>query len=226
MNNILDNNNEILKNLLNNTQFKPENMKELFTFIYENCIWGNDNSPDYIGSSGVGSDILYNVDYTSFLKNFIKENNILVVNDLGCGTFLCGPSTYNDIEIIYNGYDIYEPLININNLNSTQYNTRFFVLDFYNEMEKIPFSDLIIIKDVFSYWSIECIEKLLTYLVTNKKCKYILITNCSYQSVDNLDVDLGYFRPLTAEMVPLKNFGAVPIFKYKTKEVSLIDLTN
>ena len=221
---LVNDNNKLLQYLLQNKIYNPSEMNELFMLIYENCIWGNDRSPDYSGSSGLGSHILYNVDYISFLKKFIKDNNILVVCDLGCGTFLSGPSIYGDIEIIYNGYDIYKPLIDINNLNSTQYNTRFFVLDFYNEMEQIPYSDLIIIKDVFSYWTNECITKLLDYIITNKKCKHILITNCCYQNLDNLDVQLGYFRPLTAQMRPLKDFGAIPIFKYRTKEVSLISL--
>lgn len=208
-----------------NQNYKTEEMKELFTFIYEKCLWGDDLSPYYSGSSGVGTNPLYNKDYIEFLKNFIKKNNIVVINDLGCGTFLSGPSIYNDLNVIYNGYDIYQPLIDYNNVNSLQYNTRFFLLDFYNEMQNIPYSDLIIIKDVFSHWTNECIQQLLTHIIDNKKCKYILIVNCSYQSIDNLDVKLGIFRPLTASMSPLKDFGAVPIFNYQTKEVSLINLT-
>lgn len=206
--------------------YTPGEMKELFTYIYENCIWGNDRSPHYSGSSGLSSYPLYNTNYNLFLKQFINEKNLYVITDLGCGTYLSGPAIYDDIEVIYNGYDIYQPLIDINNLNSTKYNTRFHLLDFYNNMENIPFSDLIIIKDVFSYWNNECIRNLLSYIINSKKTKYLLIVNCSYQSIDNLDVRLGCFRPLTATMNPLKEFGATPIFKYRTKEVSLIDLTN
>jgi hypothetical protein len=217
-------NNNLLKFILENKIYQPTEMEQLFIFIYENCIWGNDKSCYYSGSSGIGSYLLYNTEYINFLKQFIKDNNILIVNDLGCGTFLFGPAIYGDLEIIYNGYDIYKPLIDINNLNSTQYNTRFFLLDFYNKMENIPYSDLIILKDVFSSWNNECINNFLNYIITNKKCKYILIINCCYQTSDNLDVDLGYFRPLTSNMSPLKDFGATPIFNYRTKEVSLIKL--
>ena len=217
---VVDNN--LLTFILENKIYQPTEMDKLFTFIYENCVWGNDKSSYYSGSSGIGSYLLYNTEYISFLRQFIKDNNIIIVNDLGCGSFLFGPAIYDDIEIIYNGYDIYKPLIDMNNLNSIQYKTHFFLLDFYNEMEKIPYSDLIIIKDVFSNWNNECINNLLNYIITNKKCKYILITNCFYQTSDNLDVQLGYFRPLTSIMSPLKDFGATPIFYYRTKEVSLI----
>lgn len=204
-----------------NSTFTPDKMCEMYTKEYENSICKNNTS---LYSTGLGSLPEYNVDYVTFLKQFIKHNNIGLINDLGCGTFLCGPSIYSDMDIVYNGYDIYEPIIELNNLNSTQYNTKFFVLDFYNHMDKIPFSDLIILKDVLSYWSNECINNFLKYIIETKKCKYILITNCSYQDINNLDVDLGKFRPLTANLSPLKDFGAVPLLKYNTKEVSLISL--
>lgn len=205
-------------------KYETTEMLELFTFMYENCVWGNDRSPQYTGSSGLGSYPAYNVDYIQFLKTFINDYNIGVINDLGCGTYLCGPAIYNDTNVIYNGYDVYNRVIDACNANSTRYNTRFFLLDFYNNMDQIPFCDLIILKDVLSYWSNECIINLLTYIVNKRLCKYILITNCCYQQHDNLDVDLGHFRPLNSQMSPLKDFGAVSLLKYRTKEVSLISL--
>lgn len=205
-------------------KYQPNEMLELFTFMYENCIWGNDRYPEYLGSSGIGSHPIYNIDYIPFMKQFIIDNNICVINDLGCGTNLIGPAIYDNTDVIYNGYDIYNKVIESNNINSNRYNTRYYFLDFYNNMEKIPYGDLIILKDVLSYWTNECIINLLTYIIQSKKAKYILITNCCYQKVDNLDVELGKFRPLTAELSPLKDFGAVPIFKYRTKEISLISL--
>jgi hypothetical protein len=204
-----------------NKIYTPDKMCEIYTNEYENSICKNNNSLYY---PSLGSTLEYNIDYISFLKQFIKDKNIGLINDLGCGTFLCGPSIYGDLQIIYNGYDIYEPIIELNKLNTTQYNTNFFVLDFYNQMDKIPFSDLIILKDVLSYWSNECINTFLKYIIETKKCKYILITNCCYQDINNLDVDLGKFRPLTAELSPLKDFDATLLLKYNTKEVSLISL--
>lgn len=53
-------------------------MEDIFTDIYINCIWGNNNRSEYNGSSGSGSDIDYNInDYIPFLKKFILDNNII-----------------------------------------------------------------------------------------------------------------------------------------------------
>ena len=61
-------------------------MENIFTNIYENKIWGDNNINNYNGSSGGGSDIDYNKDtYIPFLKKLIIDNNITNITDLGCG---------------------------------------------------------------------------------------------------------------------------------------------
>jgi hypothetical protein len=217
---------EEVSSAIQERKYNPSEMPELFAYIYENEIWGNDNSPDYPGSSGPGSYLEYNEEYITFVKQFIADRAIGIVNDFGCGTFISGPSIYGDNNVIYNGYDIYKPLIDLNSANCPRYNMNFSVFDFYNNMNKIPFSDLVIIKDVFSHWSNECINNLLTHLIERHLCKYILITNCCHQDTDNRDINLGSFRPLNSQMSPLKDYGAVSVLKYRTKEVSLIDLSS
>ena len=69
----------------------------IFTDIYENCVWGNNNESEYSGTSGLGSEINYNKDYIFFLKKFIVENNISKITDLGCGDFKCGKAIYDDL---------------------------------------------------------------------------------------------------------------------------------
>ena len=87
-------------------------MEEVFTNIYENNSWGNNNNDNYKGSSGPGSNIEYNNDtYVPFLKNFIIEKKILSVVDLGCGDFKCGKLIYDDLDISYTGYDAYEKMV-------------------------------------------------------------------------------------------------------------------
>jgi hypothetical protein len=79
-------------------------MESIFTYIYENKIWG--------GTSGDGSTIEYNIsDYIPFLKNFIIDNNIKTVVDIGCGDFQCGEQIYNELDILYTGYEAYLKLI-------------------------------------------------------------------------------------------------------------------
>ncbi len=125
----------------------------------------------------------------------------------------------------YNGYDTYKKIIDFNKdkyLLNNKFN--FFHLDFYSEKEKIMNADLCIIKDVLQHWSLEYINLFLEYLVNSKKFKFILLCNCCYQERDNTDIKNGDFRFLSCKYLPLKHFNPVEVFKYKSKEVSLIKI--
>jgi len=201
-------------------------MESIFTEIYTNCVWGNNNEQDYNGSSGTGSDIEYNINsYIPFLKKFISNNNIKSVIDLGCGDFRCGELIYNDINLSYTGYDAYKNVIEYNN-NKFSLNSKFnFIhLDFYSEMDKIEGGDLCILKDVLQHWTTNSINIFLEHLIASKKFKYILICNCCYQTQSNTDINNGGFRYLSCDFLPLKKFNPVKIFTYKSKEISLITI--
>ena len=111
-------------------------MEQCFTNAYENMWWGNNNITEYSGSSGCGSTINYNEDtYIPFLKKFITDNNIKNIVDLGCGDFRCGKLIYDDLDILYTGYDAYKKIIDY---NSNQYrliivqNKNYILLHFKN----------------------------------------------------------------------------------------------
>ena len=200
-------------------------MEEVFTNVYETNLWGNNNIVEYNGSSGGGSDINYNKDnYIPFLKKFITDNAIKHIVDLGCGDFRCGKLIYDDLDILYTGYDAYKKVIDY---NSTQYSLpkySFINLDFFNNKENIINGELCILKDVIQHWSLDYIYKFLDYLVEYKKFKYILICNCCYQTQDNTDIQLGDFRPLSYNYLPLKKYSSIKLFNYHSKEVSVIEI--
>ena len=82
-------------------------MEQVFTYIYENNIWGNNLNSQYSGSSGDGSTIEFNKDtYVNFVQNFIKDYGIKSVVDLGCGDFRCGSLIYDELNVKYTGYDL------------------------------------------------------------------------------------------------------------------------
>ena len=201
-------------------------MEEIFTNVYENNLWGNNNNSEYSGSSGMDSDVNYNKDgYVPFLKTFIDSNNIKTVIDLGCGDFKCGNLIYNDLDILYTGYDVYKKLIDY---NSTQYSLpkySFIHLDLCNDKENIINGDMYILKDVIHYWSLDNIYTFLDYLIENKKFKYILICNNCNQTQDNTDIENGGMRDLNIYHLPLKKYNPVKLFNYYTKEVSIIKIT-
>ena len=197
-------------------------MESIFTDIYENNTWGSDRETLYNGSSGGGSEIEYNQSvYIPFIKNFINENNIKTVVDLGCGNFKCGPSIYEDLDITYTGYDTYKKIIEYNSQKNKMPKYTFLNLDFYNNKKSIVTADLCIIKDVLQHWNMDEIFTFLDYLVEAKIFKYIIICNCSYQIVDNPTNDKRA-TALSIEYLPLKKYNPIKICNYNTKEISLI----
>lgn len=208
-------------------------MENIFTNIYENNTWGsNDNmwknkNKEYNGSSGGGSKIIYNINtYIPLLKQFILQNCIKSIVDLGSGDFLCGKIIYSDLNVIYNGYDAYKKVIDYNSKYYLQPKYTFTHLDFCNNPDKIINGDLCILKDVIQHWSLQNIYTFLDYLTENKMFKYILICNCCYQTEDNTDIVDGEFRPLSCDFLPLKKYNPIKIYKYDTKEVSIIKLVD
>jgi hypothetical protein len=198
-------------------------MENVFTNVYETKLWGNNNATEYEGSSGGGSDVDYNKNtYVPFLKQFIINQNVKNVVDLGCGDFRCGKLIYDDLDVKYTGYDAYKKVIEYNTTQHALPKYSFFHLDFCNNKESIVDGDLCILKDVVQHWSLTNIYTFLDYLVACKKFKYILICNCCNQTNDNPDINDGDGRPLSCNYFPLKKYNPFKLFNYHTKEVSVI----
>jgi hypothetical protein len=200
-------------------------MEDIFTHIYENHKWGDNQCTEYKGSSGPGSEIEYNQAYIQFLKTFILDHTIKSVVDLGCGDFRYGVSIYEDLEVRYTGYDAYQKMVkcHASHYDSPKYTFRH--LEFSNHVDKIESGDLCILKDVLQHWRLEKIYLFLDALIESKKFKYILICNCCYQSKDNTTIRSGDFHFLSCDYLPLKKYNPVKVFHYHSKEVCIIDLS-
>jgi hypothetical protein len=202
-------------------------MEDVFTKIYETKYWGDNNSAEYNGSSGEGSAVDFNKDtYVPFLTNFILDNNIKNIVDLGCGDFRCGKLIYDNLNILYTGYDTYKKVIEHNSKEYSLPKYSFIHLDFCNNKESIINGELCILKDVIQHWSLDNIYNFLDYLVEEKKFKYILICNCCNQTQDNTDISNGDWRQLSCEYFPLKKYSPTKIYNYSGKEVSVIEIKN
>ena len=200
-------------------------MEDIFTNIYKNKTWGNNHNDEYSGSSGSGSSLEYNKDsYVPLLKYFIRTNNIKTIVDLGCGDFICGKKIYDDLDIVYTGYDVYKKLIDYNSKIHLLPKYSFIHLDFCNDKENIMNGDLCILKDVLQHWSLSNIYTFLDYVIDNKKFKYILICNCCDQTQDDTDIADGNWRQLSSNFFPLKKYGGKILCEYYKKEVSIIEI--
>jgi hypothetical protein len=202
-------------------------MEAVFTEIYEQCKWGNNGNKEYCGSSGPGSHVENNKDYVPFLKNFIIDNKIKTVVDLGCGDFACGKLIYDDLDVLYTGYDTYKKVIDYLTTTILEPKYSFTHLDFLNNKECIKNGELIILKDVIMHWPLDDIYSFLDYLVESKKCKYILICNCCNQLQDNTNIKTGDWRQLSCNYLPLKKYNPKKLYNFMSnveKEVSVIEI--
>tara|TARA_Y100000590_G_C15384368_1_gene887632 strand:+ start:98 stop:697 length:600 start_codon:yes stop_codon:yes gene_type:complete len=197
-------------------------MEDIFTYIYESRIWGDNKNNNYSGSSGEGSDVEYNKKYIEIVKKIIKDNKINNIVDLGCGDFKIGRLLYDDINVLYYGYDIYKNIIDYHITQYPESKYTFKHLDFYTNKESIIEGDMCILKDVIQHWTTEEIYIFMDYLIESKKFKYILLVNCCNQNKDNQYCETGGWRPLTCNLLPLKKYNPVKIGNYCTKEISII----
>jgi len=201
--------------------------KEAFTRVYETCAWGDNKEVGYKGSSGEGSSIQYNMaTYIPFLRAFFKVKGIKSVVDVGCGDWRCGDLIYRQDPIDYTGVDAYDALIKRNAETWKQH--KWICMDGFKERANLPSADLLILKDVIQHWKTAEIYEFLDDITTSKKFKYILLVNCCYQKADDEDIpahcfDTYRFRPLSADYLPLKKYGATILTKYHTKEACVIE---
>jgi len=195
-------------------------MEETFTNVY--------NRNEWLIDSGPGSTVEYNrYFYIPFLRNFIINNRIQTITDLGCGDCKCLNLIYDDLDVKYVGYDCaYENIIN-KHIATYHENKKykFIHLDIFNNKEDIIGGDMCILKDILRHWKLENIYLFLNYLVESKKFKHILITNCCGQTEHNTEIiDNGCFHPLSANFYPLLKYNAKKLCNYNTKEISVITL--
>lgn len=207
--------------------------KLVFTDIYEKHKLGNDNSIYYEGSSGEGSTYKYNEkDFIPFLTQFITNYQIKKIVDLGCGNLDYNKNIYDKLGIdVYHGYDVYKKIQNYNRTFFNDKKYKFYTMDFLKHHEEIESADLCIIKDVLQHWMLKDIYVLLDNLTNSKKFKYIMIINCcdqkeNYTINDDNNFKTGDWRKLSANLLPLSKYKPKIIFKYKTKEVSVIPLSS
>lgn len=144
------------------------------------------------------------------------------VADVGCGDFVCGPLIYDTNNgVTVHGYDAYAAVIHANKTRFPQH--KFTHIDVFVDRAQIEGADLCILKDVLQHWLIPDIYTFLNDIVTSGKFKHILVCNCCGQTKDDPD-NRELSTGLSCDFLPLKRYGATRLFKYGTKEVSLINV--
>jgi len=185
-----------------------------FETVYAENLWKNEESV-----SGEGSTLKCSDMYLLFLKQFVTNNDIKNILDLGCGDFnLMKHFNYEDIK--YLGVDLVNELIEKNNVNYGKHNIKFLnrMIHNYEFEEKY---DLIICKDVLQHWSI---ENVIAFLKLIKNYKYCLLINDfkndKYKApigfkIFNADIIDGWYTPIDLSIEPYNVKGEY-IFEWQS----------
>lgn len=177
------------------TKSKEHFANDTFDKVYENKIWGNGEILG--GSSGPGSDPKLNKKYIQYLNDFIQQNNIKSIVDLGCGDWqIMRLINLNNIQ--YYGYDTSKIIINNNNKKYKKENIHFIHNDLDQEVN-LKNADLLICKDVLQHLSYNNINKILSQL---DKFKYVFIIGNMQENTINEDIQDGGCRDLDIRKHP------------------------
>lgn len=190
--------------------FASENTEAVFTEIYQTAGWGTNEEGK--GFSGSGSTTANTAAYSSFLKEFIKVNQIKSVVDAGCGDWTFS----KDIEwgdVTYLGVDVVKSVIDEDIAKYTSDNIHFAHIDMLQD--DMPVADLLVCKDVLMHLSNEDILSFLKKTRQYKHCLFINNLDSNDSSCENHEIARGGFRPLDLTKAPF-DLGGIRIFTYFT----------
>jgi SAM-dependent methyltransferase len=181
---------------------------EVFNKIYMSGGWNG-------AGSGPGSDPVVNIEYLHIINKILKFTpTIQSVLDIGCGDWRL--MSHVDLEgKEYLGIDVSTFVINNNVSKYKRNNINFKIMNPVNDI--IPYSDLIICKDVLQHLPNKDVSLILDKI--SKNCKYFLITN-DYTDKNVKDIRIGEYRQLNVLLPPF-NCSAVTICGYIGKQVIL-----
>ena len=170
-------------------------IKNTFSKIYKDDVWN--------GGSGPGSSIENTKEYVEFLNDYIEENKIESVLDIGCGDWQFS-HTINWKK--YVGIDPVENVIIKNKLNYENISNNIY----FTCSDAVPFLDrvkerfdLVIIKDVFCHLPTPLIQQIIDLIKINNYPKVLSINdylpNSDYYNDECL---IGCHRPIYLELHP------------------------
>jgi SAM-dependent methyltransferase len=124
-------------------------------------------------SSGCGSYKENTMYFNKILREFIKNNNIKSILDLGCGNFESIENIVNELNINYIGTDISEIIIEH---NKQKYNKNFIKLDVVSSELQQFNQDLIIFRHIVQHLNFNDSQTAIKNIF-NSNCKYLLVNH-------------------------------------------------
>lgn len=185
------------------------NIEEVFTDIYVNRKWDEDNKSNE-SVSGNGSTLDYTKNLRRDLPKLFDTFAIKTVFDAPCGDLNWMKHVLAEHpDIVYTGGDIVEPLINTHNETyADNPNYKFIKIDIIND--PLPTADLMIVRDCLFHFSEADIRTFLKNFIASDIAA--LLTTTDTLPEPNRDIVTGDYRHLNLFAEPY-NFGTNYIYK-------------
>ncbi|MFE3898712.1 MULTISPECIES: glycosyltransferase [Priestia] len=186
-------------------------IKQIFTNIYTENLWGSSESV-----SGSGSSLFQTRTIIEELSLLIKRLQIKTLLDAPCGDFHWMKEVQTNLEL-YTGVDIVSELIEENNKKYSAYNKKFLTLNILQDV--LPRADLILCRDCLVHLSFDDIHSALVNFKKSKS-KYLLTTTFTNTS-QNIDIKTGEWRPLNLEIHPFNLIKPILVINENCTEMNM-----
>jgi hypothetical protein len=150
--------------------------------------------------------------YVQFVLWFLTDHKVKSILDIGCGNcidWLSHSINFTSLFCSYRGIDC---AIRPSPYDCPRFGISFTFGDIFTELKSSLLSsnfDLILIKDVFSYWPTSLIVDLLLELIP--KCKFIVVTDELYTFIEGgeakKEAPLGVYRTVNYDSLLFKRFS-------------------
>jgi SAM-dependent methyltransferase len=173
-----------LKNLVPETKLSRV---RAFSNIYRDKKWGGHAAQKVDFHSGSGSIEVNTKLYEDMVVQFIHDQDIQSIVDIGCGDFQVSGRILDRIErpINYIGCDLVEELIARNRQKFGSLSVDFQSLDAVTE--EIPPGELVLVREVLQHLPNKTVSKVLDKIKNRHFC---LITNTIHQDMNSVNLDI------------------------------------
>jgi SAM-dependent methyltransferase len=170
-------------------------MKAFFTDVYDNKVWGHDETV-----SGPGSTLGYTANLRRELPVLFQRFNIRSILDAPCGdmNWMSRVMAANP-GIDYTGGDIVKPMVAANAAKYARRNIRFVELDI--TADPLPKADLMICRDCLFHLEQ---RKIVDFIANFRKSAVTYLLTTSYLVPENFNADIptGNFFPIDLMAAP------------------------
>lgn len=188
----MDSERDKLYEYADDSQFKGKPAGEIFTEIFNNNTWTDDESV-----SGIGSSLAQTGEIIKYLPEVFRKFNITTILDAPCGDFNWMRKVPME-GMAYTGGDIVSELIAANKKKFQVPGVNFKVLNLIED--KIEKYDLIFCRDCLVHLSYADIIASLNNIVESGS-KYLMTTTFLEQKA-NKDIHTGGWRPVNFRLLP------------------------